>query len=376
VTQGPALVVRFSSLGDVLLAAHVPCFLRMAEPGRHVLFATKERYGDILRGHPDVDRFYRLEDRTSDPAAPAPLGVLGSLGDLGAALRREGVAEVFDLQQNLRSSRLVASLRDVKTTSPPKHPFRRRTMVFARWLRPKPLPPLLRTYREVAGLPPDAPLRPWLRLALTENERKRARPPEGSRPFLVLGVGARWATKRWPTASFIELARRAEAELRIDARFALGPDDSALAEELRAALPMERQAAVVTAGFRELAAIASYAAAIVSNDSAVLHLGPALGVPALGLFGSTVPGFGFAYQGPRDAVAEIDLACRPCDVHGKDRCPLGHHRCMKDLTPEIAFGALRSMLAARAGEASAGAGNASPGDAPAAGASPVETERR
>ena len=342
--QGPALVVRFSSLGDVLLAAHVPGFLRMARPGRRVLFVTKERYGDILRGHPDVDRFYRLEDRTSDPAAPSPLGVVGSLGDLGAALRREGVEEVFDLQQNIRSSRLIASLRDVKTTSPPKHPLRRRMMVYARWLRPKPLPPLLQTYREMAGLPSDAPLRPWLRLALSDNERKRAHPPEGARPFALLSVGARWATKRWPAASFVELARRMEAELGLDARFAIGPDEAALAEELRALLSSERRGAIVTAGFRELAALASYAAAIVSNDSAVLHLGPALGVPALGIFGSTVPGFGFAYQGPHDAVAEIELGCRPCDVHGKNRCPLGHHRCMKNLTPEIAFRALRGML--------------------------------
>jgi len=371
VTQGPALVVRFSSLGDVLLAAHVPSFLRVVDPGRHVVFATKERYGDILRGHPDVDRFYRLEDRSSDPAAPSPLVMVGSLGDLSAALRREGVAEVFDLQQNVRSSRLIASLRDVKTTSPPKHPFRRRAMVFARWLRPKPLPPLLQTYREMAGLAPDAPLRPWLQLALTENERKRARPPQGSRPFLMFGVGARWATKRWPAASFVELARRAETELGMDARFATCAEEPALAEELRTLLPPERRGAIVTAGFRDLAAIASYAAAIVSNDSAVLHLGPALGVPALGLFGSTVPGFGFACQGPHDAVVEIELACRPCDVHGKDRCPLGHHRCMKDLTPDVALRALRSMLESSAGQeraAQAGSGEA--------GVRPVEIEPR
>lgn len=353
-TRGSALVVRFSSLGDVLLAAHVPSFLRIAQPGKHVLFATKERYGDILRGHPDVDRFYRLEDRTSDPAAPSPLGVVGSLGDLGAALRRESVEEVFDLQQNLRSSRLIASLRDVKATSPAKHPFRRRAMVYARWLRPKPLPPLLETYRELAGLPKDTPLRPWLRLALSENERKRARPPEGSRPFLVFGVGARWATKRWPVASFVELAQRAEAELGLDARFGVGSDEPAAVEALRSLLPPERHDAIVTSGFRDLAAVASYASAIVSNDSAVLHLGPALGVPALGLFGSTVPGFGFAEQGPHDAVAEIELGCRPCDVHGKNRCPLGHHRCMKDLTPEIAFRALGSMLES-AGQAGASA---------------------
>jgi heptosyltransferase-2 len=106
-----------------------------------------------------------------------------------------------------------------------------------------------------------------------------------------------------------------------------------------------RASRIVSLPFRDLAALASSATAIVSNDSAVLHLGPALGVPALGLFGSTVPAFGFARQGPRDASPRIPLPCRPCDVHGRDRCPLGHHHCMERLTPEIVLAALRPMLA-------------------------------
>jgi len=57
-----AAVVRLSSLGDVLLAAHVPSFLVRADPGRRVLFVTKERYADLLRGHPHVSRVIALRD--------------------------------------------------------------------------------------------------------------------------------------------------------------------------------------------------------------------------------------------------------------------------------------------------------------------------
>src|SRR6185295_1520830 len=199
--HGPAVVVRFSSLGDVLLAAHVPSFLRTSQPGRRVLFVTKERHAAALRGHPDIDRFYSLRDGTSDPAEPAPFGFTGGLSDLVAALRRESIAEVIDLHQNLRSSRIVGAFDQAKRTLPPKHGLRRRLMVHARWIRVKPLPPLLETYRALAGLPPDAPLRPWLRDALTESERSRAAARLGddaARGFVFLGVGARWETKRWP----------------------------------------------------------------------------------------------------------------------------------------------------------------------------------
>lgn len=344
--RGPALVVRFSSLGDVLLAAHMPRYLREADPGRRVLFATKQIYASSLRGHPDVDRFYMLADRRADPTAPAPLGVHGSLDDLAAFLRREGVEEVFDLHQNLRSTRLTARLDGARRTSPPKHGLRRRLMVYAKWMKPKPLRPLLHVYREIAGLDPAGASAPWLLEALSENERARARSRLGGDAGRValLGVGARWPTKRWPAAHFAALADRLERESGLTPWFAVGPADPAVEAELRALLPPARHASIVTSDLRETAALASFARVIVSNDSALLHLGPALGVPAVGIFGSTVPAFGFASQGPRDQVAQIALGCRPCDVHGKPRCPLRHHRCMKDLSPETALAAVRRAL--------------------------------
>jgi heptosyltransferase-2 len=328
--SGPALVIRLSSLGDVLLAGHLPSLLRRADPNRRVLFAVKERYADVLRRHPDVDRFYMLEDGSRDPAAPAPLGVTGSTGDLRAALKREGVAEIIDLQQNVRSSRITATLEGARRVPFEKHGFRRRRMVHARWTRPEPLPPLLRRYRALAGLPPDASLRPWLRDALTPEERTRAREDRGpdlSGGYVILAAGSRWATKRWPVRHVAAFAALLERETGLSALIAVGPDEGALGEALAAALP------------------ASGARAIVSNDSAFLHLGPALGVAAVGLFGSTVPAFGFASGEPTDAVAEIELDCRPCDVHGKDRCPKGHHACLERLEPGLVLDRLKPLLA-------------------------------
>jgi heptosyltransferase-2 len=157
-----------------------------------------------------------------------------------------------------------------------------------------------------------------------------------------MGAGARWETKRWPAAHFVALAQRIERERGLRTLFAVEPGDRAAGE--LAAHIAARGEALLSLPFRELAAVAAHARAIVSNDSAVLHLGPALGIPAVGLFGGTVPEFGFARQGPHDEVAEIKLWCRPCGVHGRSRCPLGHHRCMKHLDPDLAFEALERVL--------------------------------
>ena len=342
---GSAAVVRFSSLGDVLLAAHVPSMLRALDPSRRVLFVTKARFASALRGHPDVDRFYLLEEAGDDPAAPLPLGVRGRLRDLAATIRREGVTDLYDLHQNWRSTRLGGTLESVRRHLPPKHALRRRLLVHARWLRPEPVPPLLRTYRIAVGAAPDAPLRPWLLDAMSDAERSRSREWTRSavegRGFVVHGVGARWETKRWPVEKFVLLGARLKEELDLASVFAVAPGEKALEAELRERLGESGANAVAALPLREAAAVASAAAAIVSNDSAFLHLGPALGVPAIGVFGSTVPEFGFAFQGPRDEAVGITLSCRPCDVHGKHRCPLGHHRCLRDLEPDLALEAVR-----------------------------------
>jgi len=87
------------------------------------------------------------------------------------------------------------------------------------------------------------------------------------------------------------------------------------------------------------------AQAIVTNDSAPQHLASAMGTPTLTIFGPTVPEFGFGPLAERNTVAgNNSLSCRPCDRHGPQRCPLGHWRCMRELTPEYVSSLLMEVL--------------------------------
>ncbi len=92
----------------------------------------------------------------------------------------------------------------------------------------------------------------------------------------------------------------------------------------------------------------SRAAVLVTNDSAPLHVAAAVGTPIVAIFGPTVPAFGFAPRGPRDAVVEHpDLPCRPCSAHGPRTCPLGHHRCMKEIAVDQVLHAIEETGALR-----------------------------
>jgi heptosyltransferase-2 len=149
--------------------------------------------------------------------------------------------------------------------------------------------------------------------------------------LVVLAPGSTWATKRWPY--FAELARILARSFRLAIVGSEADQDAARSIRNEAAVEiLDATGELSLLGSAELI---GRAAALVTNDSAPLHLASAMNTPTVAVFGPTVPAFGFGPLSSRSAVAGVDaLACRPCHRHGPRRCPLGHWRCMRDLSPE------------------------------------------
>jgi heptosyltransferase II len=164
-------------------------------------------------------------------------------------------------------------------------------------------------------------------------------------PLVVMAPGSVWATKRWPYFPALAAALPGAARIAIVGTEA----DRPLALEIAAAT--EGQAIDATGRLSLLASaeLIGRASLLVTNDSAPLHLASAMNTPTVAVFGPTVPEFGFGPLAERSVVAGHDsLACRPCDRHGPQRCPLGHWRCMREITPDgvasLAVGLLTSRI--------------------------------
>jgi heptosyltransferase-2 len=152
--------------------------------------------------------------------------------------------------------------------------------------------------------------------------------PRDGATMLALAPGSIWGTKRWP--HFPALAARLAGLYRIVVIGSGGdtPHAHAIADAAGAGRVVDATGKLSLLASAELL---SRCAAIVTNDSAPLHLASAMGTPTVALFGPTVPAFGFGPLAPRNRVAGIELSCRPCDSHGPQVCPLGHWKCMRDL---------------------------------------------
>jgi heptosyltransferase-2 len=325
------LIIRFSSIGDLLLTTPLLRALRLRHPAARITFVVREDLAETLRHNPRIDDLvsYRRGD---------------SLRELARQLRRrQAWTHRLDLHGSLRSF-LLRRLVGGAWHGYPKRRRRRRQLIRTHRRRGGDLGPVAERYfAAAAGLDvvPDEGGLEFYTTREAENEADGFLAAHGigrNRGVIAMAPGAAHFTKRWPERHWAELVERTHRERDV---VILG---GAAEQELGLRLAAGRPGVVSAAGQFSLtgtAALLKRARLLVAGDTGVLHLATAVGTPVVGLYGPTVREFGFFPYHARAATLELDLPCRPCSSQGSSRCPLGHHRCLVDLTPDRVVEALR-----------------------------------
>ncbi|HYD80967.1 MAG TPA: lipopolysaccharide heptosyltransferase II [Paucimonas sp.] len=190
--------------------------------------------------------------------------------------------------------------------------------------------------------PPSALPRPALTVSSAQLEGTIAQfGLRGAAPLVVFAPGAEFgAAKRWPASHFAGLAEKV-LHAHPTARIALlgSPKDKEVCDAIAASAPHVVSLAGETTLDQAIALIAA-ADAVVSNDSGLLHIASALNRPIVALYGPTDPGHAPPFS---DVAASLSLQldCAPCRQR---ECPLGHQRCMQELSTEMAWRPLQAML--------------------------------
>jgi heptosyltransferase-2 len=158
-------------------------------------------------------------------------------------------------------------------------------------------------------------------------------PPD--RPKIAIAPGSVWPTKRWPREYYRDLVRALQA--RFSFVFIGSKDERALCSRIiREAQPEHAVNVAGELSLLESAAAIAQCDLMVCNDSGALHLANAMQTDVFAFFGPTIKDFGFYPFRPNDFVFEVsDLYCRPCGTHGHKKCPEGHFRCMREITPPL-----------------------------------------
>jgi heptosyltransferase-2 len=158
-------------------------------------------------------------------------------------------------------------------------------------------------------------------------------------PYVVLAPGAEYGpAKQWPTAHYRAAAQALAASGRRVLVAGL-PKEQALGDAILAGLPGALNLAGCTT-LPELVAVLAGARLLISNDSGAMHVGAALGVPQIALFGSTNP----HWTAPLNARARVIYRAEPCSPCYARGCPLGHLRCLQEIRPEQVLAEAEALL--------------------------------
>jgi len=327
------LIVRFSSLGDILLSTPLLRAIRQRHPKAWVSYVTKTAFVPLLAHNPRVSEVIGY-----DPATP--------LATLARRLRAARYTHRLDLHGSVRS-RLLRLLVPGTWGGYPKHRVARTVLIRTKRDAYRDRRPVAERYFDAAktlGVVPDEhPLEFFMGRHSIEAgaEFLSARGLSTSRGLVAVAPGAKHPTKQWPLHHWKQLV--AEVTARMDVVVLGGPADRALAEEVAAAGGANATSAAGIFDVGGTAALLKTARCAVAGDTGLMHLATAVNTPVVALFGPTVKQFGFTPYRARATVLELGLPCRPCSAIGGARCPLGHHRCLEDIAPSQVLEAIRRL---------------------------------
>jgi len=318
------LVIRFSSLGDIIMTTAFLKALKDKYENSQIYYATKFEFAEVLKNQPFVDSVFALEKNKS---------IIGFAKEFG----NHRFDCVFDLHKNPRSIALSYLVKTKAIKRVNKHILYRQKLIHRRLLR------IIKDRKTEYNIDDQ--------LALITDDFKNKKPMlfvkkadiTLKKPVIGIAPGAKWKTKIWPEEHFKHLIDMIVNNLGYDIFIFGSKDEFDIADYIKKG----HKNVVNFAGelsIKETAEHMAHCSVLVSNDSALMHLAVALDIPVVAIFGPTVKEFGFYPKGKSVVLEKKGLNCRPCSLHGSDKCPIGTHQCMKDITPNEVFESIKYLL--------------------------------
>lgn len=336
-TEQRILIIRLSSIGDILLASPFIRQTRIRFPDATIDFVIKKQFSELVTDNPHLNHIYELD----------PQKGLAGLWQLRSRLKKNNYTHVFDLHNNIRSRLLTGGWNNLQLARIHKDLRKRFLLVKFKKNLYRQITPIPQRYLNVGAIAQIADDQNGLEIFwkndTEEGAFKKLNERSVQEPYFVIAPGATYRTKRWPEEYFIELIdtilQNYEEHIVLLGSQAERESFSRLVRSGR----VVNLAGEVT--LKEAAVVLSHALVVVSNDSGLMHMATAVKTPVLAIFGSTVKELGFfPYRSKYFVLENKSLDCRPCSHVGRNSCPKGHFKCMKDLKPPAAYRLFRRLV--------------------------------
>ncbi len=309
------LVVRFSSIGDIVLTSPVVRCIKQQIPNAELHYLTKKAFESIVSNNPYVDKTFTIEK---------------SVDEVLQQLKEEQYDFLVDLHNNIRTFSLKRKLK-VKNAAFPKLHVPKWLLVNFKVQMKADLHVVDRYFEAVKPLNVQNDGFPCAFFTASEDDTKYLDFSLKGQEYITFAIGAQYATKRLPVHKMIEIVQRLQQPVALLG----GAMDQETGDMICAALPSQQ--IINTCGkltLRESAGMVKNAAVLLTHDTGLMHIASAFEIPIVSVWGNTVPAFGMYPYFPRKkdgfSIHEVkDLPCRPCSKIGFQSCPKKHFKCME-----------------------------------------------
>lgn len=311
------LIVRFSSIGDIVLTSSVVRALKQQIPNVELHYITKKQFAPILIDNPHIQKVYSIEKSIEE--------VLGSL-------QNEKYDWLVDLHHNLRTAGLKRKL-GVKSTSFNKLNIRKFLLVKFKIDRMPKLHVVERYFKavEVLGVKNDHQPGDYF---ITENDKVDTISEFGLEPksYIAIAIGAQFKTKQMPVDLLVDLIEKIKKPVVLVGGII---DRNAALEILSKSSNRDLINTCGDYNLNQSASIVKQSAKLLTNDTGMMHIAACMNIPIVSVWGNTTPSLGMFPYYPNQpnmfSIHEVEgLSCRPCSKIGYQTCPKKHFKCMND----------------------------------------------
>jgi heptosyltransferase-2 len=312
------LVLRFSSIGDIVLTTPIIRGLKQQVENAEIHFFTKPAFKEILESNPFIDKLYVLED------------------DLNAQLKemkKEQYDYIIDLHKNLRTLKVKSELKTISFTFD--------KLNFQKWLlvnfKIDKLPPLhiVDRYYDAVSVFDVEDDKKGLDYYIPDKDKVTISsiiPVSKGKEYITLVLGANHNTKMLTESKIHSILSKLDYPVILLG----GKPDYEFGEVIQNKHPEHVFNACGKLSINQSASIINQSKLVVSPDTGMMHIAAALKKPLISIWGNTIPEFGMYPYYPNDlsAIFEVKgLPCRPCSKLGYKKCPKKHFRCIEDINP-------------------------------------------
>ncbi|MCX7877938.1 MAG: glycosyltransferase family 9 protein [Ignavibacteria bacterium] len=320
------LVIRLSSLGDIILVTPLIKSIRQNYPNSEIHFLVKEKYSEIIKSNPYIDEIIKIPDEIN----------FTGLRKLKKEIKKKSYDIIFDLHNNLRTFYLRTFINSEKRIFR-KYPLRKLLLVWFKINLMKNLPPVYKRYLSLCDIKSD--FRPEIypdESAMKEALEILSNIPAGKKIICIHPVSGHY-TKTYPPDYYCQFIKHFPED-KYTFLLTGSENDRRVTAFIRENTGNNVYDLAGRTSLMSLAAIIKNASLLISGDTGPMHIAEAIEVPVLMLAGSSVKEFGFYPQNSNSFILENnDINCRPCSHIGRSYCPEKHFRCMKEIKPEILY---------------------------------------